>query len=177
MADTVDAIYDFFDNMSTNFSEYNFKGQMMCWLESWCNKFLDEVLEQIIERDIVDLGGLGESFEKGGKDNIWIERDSGLTIEVGSKNPYGAAVNDGHKTVDPKKASIKLKNGELARWVPGVWSDGRFVHNSSVKTGMLIKQQWIDARPFFTAVERYASEEFAAALYKEFDKWLEDKWE
>lgn len=166
MADDFSEGIEFFENFSKN--AYNFKNELNVWLKAWCNKFLDDVHQQIINRNIIDTGALGESFIKGEKDNIWIESDAGLTIEVGSENPYAAAVNNGHKT---------CPDGVSERWVPGKWSGNKFIYDPSAKTGMLVKQQWIDAQPFFTAVERYASKEFTEAMSVKYDEWLEHIWD
>lgn len=146
---------------------YNFQNEIKLWLSEWCKKYLADIYNQIINRNIIDLGNLLQSFDKGEKDNIWIEKDGGLTIEVGSKNPYGAAVNNGHKT---------CPDGVAERWVPGEWQGNSFRYNPNSKTGMLIKQKWIDAKPFFTSVERYASKEFAEAMSVKQNEWLEHIW-
>lgn len=176
MADNLKEWEQFFLNLETKFSSYNFRNQMKLWLKTWCEEYLADIYNQIIDRNIIDEGDLLQSFYKGEKDNIWIESDSGLTIEVGSSNKYGVAVNNGHKTVSPKKASIKLKNGEIARWIPGTWSGDKFIYKPGAKTGMLLKQQWIEAQPFFTSVERHASENFKNLLSEELDKLLEKLW-
>ncbi|MDO4301645.1 MAG: HK97 gp10 family phage protein [Clostridia bacterium] len=167
MANDLKEWEQFFLNLETKFSSYNFKNQMEVWLQAWCENFLNDIVGEIESRNIIDTGALKKSFTKGETDNIWIENDAGLTIEVGSENPYAAAVNNGHKTCPV---------GVAERWVPGRWSGNGFIYDRSAKTGMLIKQQWIDARPFFTAVERYASKDFAEDFSKKLDEWLDALW-
>lgn len=126
---------------------------MKCYKKKPCWKqlFSAGLQEEIVARDVIDTGVLFDSFEKGEKDNVWIESDNGLTIEVGSENTYAAAVNNGHKTCPP---------GVSQRWFPGRWEGKKFIYDPNAKTGMLLKQQWIDARPFFDSVKGRAEQEF-----------------
>ncbi len=162
MADyTADQMANFFATLGRN--AFNFKGELQVWLRAWCEEFLDDVVSEIEKRQVIDTGILKESFQKGDTLNVWIETDSGLTIEVGSMVDYAAPVNDGHYTCPP---------GVEQRWVPGYFLGNRFVYDRLSKTGMLIKQQFIDARPFFTAVERYASEDFVDYMSVRIDEYL-----
>ena len=161
----VNEMMEFFDVLGQESD--NLDNEMVTWLRAWCEIFLNKVVEEIKKRGIIDTGILRDSFIRGDTLNIWVEKDSGLTIEIGSAVDYAAAVNDGHKTCPP---------GVAERWVPGYWKGERFVYDRFSKTGMLIKQQWIDARPFFTAVERYASEDFVEYMSNKLNERLEHIW-
>lgn len=165
MADSVKEMRDFFNILEQESG--NFENELKTWLRAWCEEFLDNVVEEIKRRNVIDSGILRDSFIKGDKLNVWLERDSGLTIEVGSEAEYAAAVNNGHKT---------CPEGVAERWVPGYWLGKRFVYDRFSKTGMLLRQQWIDARPFFTDVERYASEDFAEYMSNKLNERLEHIW-
>lgn len=165
MADGIQEMYEFFNIIEQE--SMNFENEIKSWLRSWCEEFLDNVVEEIKKRDVIDSGILRDSFIKGDKLNVWIERDSGLTIEVGSEVEYAAAVNYGHKT---------CPEGVAERWVPGYWLGKRFVYDRFSKTGMLLRQQWIDARPFFTSVERYASEDFTEYMSNKLNERLDHIW-
>ena len=164
MADSSNEMLDFFNSLS-QFD--NFGKEIAERMTQWGVIFLNAVVEEIVKREVIDTGALRDSFVRGGKDNIWVESDSGLTIEIGSSNEYGAAVNNGHKTCPP---------GVAQRWVPGEWRGNKFFYIPNAKTGMLLKQQWIDARPFFTAVERYAPDKFVKFMWNEIEEILDRIW-
>lgn len=167
--DNTDEMYKFFNDMWDKSMEENFINSVKNTVKTQAENFLDEVVNQIEKRKVIDSGILRDSFIKGDPLNIWIEKDKGLgiSIETGTMVDYAAAVDHGHKT---------CPDGVAERWVPGYWlgtgKDAKFVYDRFSKTGMLLKQQWIDAKPYFTMAQKNCTDEWQETMDKFWDEWI-----
>ncbi len=139
-----------------------FKKAMAEWFEACGYEFLNAVQDEIINRHVVDTRLLLHSFTKGDNNNVWEIHDGGLTLEVGTNLEYAEYVNDGHWT---------CKKGELSRWVPGIWSGDRFTYDPGAKTGMLLKQKWIEGYHYWEAAVRIFGRMFRASMEKKMQQW------
>lgn len=142
----------------------DFKKEMEVFLEGLGNEFLRVIQEEIIRRKVMDSRLLLNSFEQGGADNIWEITDGGLTLEVGTGVNYASYVNDGHWT-NPK--------GVKRRWVPGFWSGHRFVYDPSAKTGMLLKQKWVEGAHYWESGLRIIERIYPELLEKKLQEWMD----
>ena len=135
------------------------------WLDAVGTELLNEVQNEIIGRGVVDTRKLLQSFAKDDTDNIWRMNDEklGFTLEVGSSLHYARYVNDGH-WANPK--------GVSQRFVPGVWNGEKFQYMPGAKTGMVLKQQWIDARPYWTSAMRRFGPKFREYVNAKFRQWI-----
>lgn len=151
------------------------KAEMEIWLDAIGNEFLKNVQNEIIRRNVMDSRLLLHSFEKNNENGIWdmTEDSDGITLTVGSGVDYAAYVNDGHWTIDPTKNwHFTLPDGTLARFVPGVWEGERFLYQPGAKTGMVVKQRWVNAKPYFDAAVLIMDKKFQASLEKKMAEWI-----
>jgi hypothetical protein len=144
-----------------------------------CAKFLEAcgldllriVGDEIIRREVVDTRLLLASFTKGNKNNVWEASHDGLTLTVGTNVEYASYVNDGHWT-NPK--------GVYVRWVPGYWQgnigpggmNSRFVYDPGAKTGMLLKQHWVEGKHYWEAAIRIFDSIFPKILMRKMQEWM-----
>ena len=141
----------------------NFKKDVALWMEAVGEDFLRIVEEEIIRRKVVDTRLLLNSFQRGGGDNVWVIKDDGLTLEVGTNVKYAAYVNDGHWT---------CKKGEIGRFVPGTWKGDKFEYNPGAKTGMYLKQKWIGAKPYWKSALRIMEKMLPKLFEAKLDEWM-----
>ena len=153
----------------------DFNDQMNLWLEAMGIEFLDVVQDEIIRQQILDTRGLLSSFKKGNKDNVWIFQGKAitLTLEVGTILEYASYINDGYPLVTANKPHRVLKDGTLARWVPGVWTGDSFEYIRGSQEGMLLKEKFIPGRPYFEDAESIFRILFNASLDKKIQQWLD----
>lgn len=133
------------------------------WLEATGLELLRIVEDEIIRRQVVDSRLLLHSFTKGDANNVWTVTDGGLTLEVGTHAHYARYVNDGHWT-NPK--------GVSQRFVPGVWHGDHFEYIPGCKTGMVLKQHWIDAQPYWDSALFIFEKMFPELIGAKFEQWL-----
>lgn len=147
----------------------DFKKELSLWMEGIGEEFLRIVEDEIIRREVVDTRLLLNSFQRGAADNVWVIAEDGLRLEVGTNVEYAAYVNDGHWT---------CKKGEIGRFVPGTWSGDKFQYDPGAKTGMYLKQQWIDSKPYFNSaiiiMEKMVPELLEAKLEEWMGKYFSD---
>ena len=149
------------------------KRQFALWLEASGFEFLDIVQDEIIRLQVVEFRNLLNSFKKGDQENVWVIKDGGLTIDIGTNVKYARAVNDGHWTVKSGSPGAKrLKAGTIARWVPGKWNGSRFDYDPSSDTAMLLKQKWIDGQPYWDQAVAIFERIFAASFERKFRQWI-----
>lgn len=117
-----------------------FQKDLLIFLEGIADDFLRIVEDEIIRTQTVDTRLLLNSFHKGSEDNVYILSQEDMTIEVGTNVTYASYANDGHWT-NPK--------GVATRWVPGHWNGEHFVYEPGAKTGMFLKQKWVDGSHYF----------------------------
>ena len=133
------------------------------WLDGIGMEFLRIVSEEIIHRKVVDTRLLLNSFTKGNAGNVWTASEGGLTLEVGTNVEYAQWVNDGHKLNPP---------GVDKRWVPGYWNGDRFVYQPGAKTGMLLKQQWVEGKHYWEAAVRIIERMLPTLIEAKLNQWL-----
>ena len=156
-------IREFFQSME-GAAKGDFKKEMEEWLEAVGTDFLRVVQDEIVRRKVLDTRLLLNSFTKGDGGNVWELSDGDLTLEVGTNVEYAGYVNDGHWT-NPK--------GVQRRWVPGYWEGDRFIYDPSAKTGMLLKQHWVEGAHYFESALRIYEKMFQTEAENKLQEWLE----
>lgn len=141
-----------------------FNRELVAFMDALAVEFLSYVEDSIIKAGSVDTRLLLNSFHKGGNGNVFTVKEGGLVIEVGSNVEYASYVNDGH-WLNPK--------GVNTRWVPGIWSGDRFVYEPGAKTGMLLKQKWIEGTHYFDEAIRLMERMAPQFMEKKVQQWLE----
>ena len=146
----------------------DFKKAIADWFESCGFEFLSVVQDEIIRRKVVDTRLLLNSFQKGEDENVWEIKDGGLTLIVGTNLEYVSYVNDGHWT---------CKKGEKSRWVPGVWNGRKFTYKPNAKTGMLLKQRYIEGAHFWESAIRIFERIFKVSIERKMERWRNEYWD
>ncbi len=141
-----------------------FKEDIVVFLDAAGVDMLRIIQDEIIRLDVVDTRLLLRSFHKGDADNIY-RLDSGeLVLEIGTNVEYAAYVNDGH-WLNPQ--------GVETRFVPGYWgSNGRFVYQRGAKTGMLLKQKYINGRHYIEHAINIMEAMFPQLVERKLEDWL-----
>lgn len=142
----------------------DFRKEFENFLEAVGNEFLRVLQDEIIRRNVLDTRLLLASFEKGSTGNVWSIKEGGLTLEVGTNVSYASYVNDGHWT---------NTKGVARRWVPGYWSGDRFIYDPSAKTGMLLKQKWVEGAHYWESALRIIERIYPEALERKLQEWLD----
>ena len=142
----------------------DFRKEFENFLEAVGNEFLRVLQDEIIRRNVLDTRLLLASFEKGSTGNVWSIEEGGLTLEVGTNVSYASYVNDGHWT---------NTKGVARRWVPGYWSGDRFIYDPSAKTGMLLKQKWVEGAHYWESALRIIERIYPEALERKLQEWLD----
>lgn len=148
----------------------DFKRQLSLFLEGLGMEFLRVIEDEIIRREVLDTRLLLDSFHKGNDDGIWELSEDGLTLQVGSNVEYAGYVNDGHRT---------CKNGEEMRFVPGdvvTDSSGKIIefhYNKNAKTGMMLKQKWVEGKHFWEIGIRIIDRMMPELLEAKLQQWLD----
>ena len=134
------------------------------WLEECGEDFLKLVVAEIKERNTILDGDLLASFNLGDGKNVFVLDKKGLRLEIGTSINYASFVNDGHRT---------CKEGVAGRFVPGYWWGDRFIYDPGALTGMWLKQQWVNAKPFFTAAENSMKRIMPTLIESKMRAWLQ----
>lgn len=151
----------------------DFKKELAVWIQGLGAEFLRIVEDEIIRLKVMDTRLLLASFHEGGEDNVWQISDGGLTLEVGTNVEYARLVNDGHWTVkDDTKGAFTLKDGTLARFVPGHWQGDRFIYKKNAKTGMVLKQKWVDGTNYWDNAVNILERFMPFFLEDKMQQWL-----
>lgn len=140
-----------------------FKRELSLFLEGIGLEFLRIIEDEIIRLKVMDTRLLLNSFHKGGDENVWRLSDSGLTLEVGTNVEYASYVNDGHWT---------CKKGEKMRFVPGYWSGNRFIYDSSAKSGMMLKQNWVKGAHYWESGLRILDKMLPGLTEAKLQQWI-----
>ena len=152
----------------------DFKQECEIFLEALGVEFLSLVQDEIIRLEAKENALLLNSFFRNDENSVWELSEDGLLLEVGTNVKYAKYVNDGHWTIDPtKEKHFVLPNGELARFVPGKWDNDRFIYDKDAKTGMVLKQQFVEAKPFFKNAMTIFEKQFPIAMEKKMQQWLD----
>ena len=142
-----------------------FRKELELSLEGLGNEFLRIVEDEIIRRKVLDTRLLLASFHKGDGNNLWELTEGNLTLEVGSTLEYAGYVNDGHWT-NPK--------GVDRRFVPGYWQGDRFIYDPTAEGGMVLKQHFVDGKPYFDSALRILDKMLPEFLDKKLQEWLDN---
>ena len=142
----------------------DFKKELAVFIEGLGYELLRIVQDEIIRRKVMDTRLLLASFQKGGDDNVWEAADEGLTLEIGTNVTYAAYVNDGHWT-NPK--------GVEMRFVPGQWQGDRFIYEPGAKTGMVLRQRWVEGAHYWESAVRIFEKMFPDILEAKLQQWID----
>ena len=140
-----------------------FKRELSLFLEGIGLEFLRIIEDEIIRLKVMDTSLLLNTFHKGEDANVWRLSDSGLTLEVGTNVEYASYVNDGHWT---------CKKGEKMRFVPGYWSGNRFIYDSSAKSGMMLKQNWVKGAHYWESGLRILDKMLPGLIEAKLQQWI-----
>lgn len=154
---------DFFNKLKQAASG-DFKKEITLFLEGMGTEFLRIVEDEIIRREVMDTRLLLASFQQGNGDNVWKMDESGLTLEVGTNVTYASYVNDGHWT-NPKGVDV--------RFVPGIWQGDRFVYQPGAKTGMILRQHWVEGAHYWESAIRIMKKIFPELMEKKLQDWID----
>ena len=141
-----------------------FEKELSRFLDAIAVEFLSYVQDFIIQAGSVDTRLLLNSFQKSGEGSVFIAQEGGLQIEVGTNVEYASFVNDGH-WLNPKGVDM--------RWVPGEWQGERFIYQPGAKTGMLLKQKWIEGSHYFDDAIRLMERMAPQFMERKMQQWLE----
>lgn len=142
----------------------DFKREMTTFLEGLGEEFLRIVEDEIIRREVLDSRLLLASFHKGSDGNVWEMDEGGLSLEVGTNIDYAAYVNDGHWT---------NTKGVETRFVPGSWQGDRFVYEPGAKTGMVLKQHWVEGAHYWESAIRIIEKMFPELIEAKLQEWID----
>ena len=140
-----------------------FEKELSRFLDAIAVEFLSYVQDFIIQAGSVDTRLLLNSFQKSGEGSVFIAQEGGLQIEVGTNVEYASFVNDGH-WLNPR--------GIEMRWVPGEWQGERFIYQPGAKTGMLLKQKWIEGSHYFDDAIRLMERMAPQFMERKIEQWL-----
>ena len=142
----------------------DFKNELNLFLEGLGLEFLRLVEDEIIRRRVMDTRLLLASFHKGGGSNVWELDEGQLSLEVGTNVNYAAYVNDGHWT---------NKRGQESRFVPGYWQGDRFIYQPGARTGMVLKQKWVEGSHYWESALRIMERLYPEMLEAKLQEWLD----
>lgn len=142
----------------------DFERELALFLDAVSVEFLSYVQDSIIRAGSVDTRLLLNSFQKNAEGNVFTVQEGGLQIEVGTNVEYASYVNDGHWT-NP--------NGVNVRWVPGEWSGDRFIYQPGAKTGMLLKQKWVEGSHYFDEAVRLMERMAPQFMERKMQQWID----
>ncbi|MBR1532716.1 MAG: HK97 gp10 family phage protein [Eubacterium sp.] len=142
----------------------DFKKELKLFLIGLGEEFLRVVQDEIIAREVVDTRLLLNSFSKGGAENVWKLDEGGLTVEVGTNVEYAEFVNDGHWT---------NSKGQSGRWIPGSWNGSHFEYQPGAKTGMYLRQQWVEGAHYWDIGLKVMEQMIPGLVDKKVEAWLQ----
>lgn len=128
-------------------------------------EFLRVVQDEIIRKQTVDTRLLLNSFQKSADGNLFVLKEGDLTVEVGTNVEYASYVNAGH-WLNPK--------GVQTRFVPGHWSGEHFIYEPGAKTGMLLRQKWVEGSHYWDDAIRTIEEMLPGLMEAKIQQWLQN---
>jgi len=140
-----------------------FKDDMALFLDAVGVNMLRIIQDEIIRLEVVDTRLLLKSFHKGDANNIYELSEGGLTLTIATNVEYAAYVNDGH-WLNPQ--------GVEKRFVPGYWSNGRFIYQRGAKTGMVLKQRYINGRHYIEHAVNIMETMFPQLVERKLEAWF-----
>lgn len=148
----------------------DFKKALSVFVQGLGLEFLRVIQDEIIRLKVVDTRLLLSSFHI--KDNGNAElSEGGLTVEIGTNVEYAKYVNDGHWTCG---------KGEAMRFVPGrVTTDASgkitsFEYDPSAKSGMMLKQKWVEGRHFWESGIKIMEKMIPGLLEAKIQQWMDN---
>lgn len=142
-----------------------FRKELALFLEGVGDEFLRIVQDEIIAKQSVDTRLLLNSFTKGGADNVFVLNEGNMTVEVGTNVKYAEYVDRGH-WLNPQ--------GVNTRFVPGHWEGEHFIYEPGAKTGMLLKQKWIEGSHYWGDAVRGIEDMLPGLMEKKIEQWLQE---
>nr|DAM32595.1 MAG TPA: type I neck protein [Caudoviricetes sp.] len=140
-----------------------FKKELQTFMEALGEEFLRLVEDEIIRKKTVDTRLLLNSFQRGTADNVFVISDGGLTVEVGTNVKYAEYANSGH-WLNPK--------GVQTRFVPGYWNGDHFIYQPGAKTGMLLRQKWVEGSHYWESAINIMEKMLPSILEAKMAQWL-----
>mgnify|MGYP004466573307 FL=1 len=141
-----------------------FKKELVKFMEGIGDEFLRIVQDEIIRKQTVDTRLLLNSFSKGTKDNVFVLNEGSMTVEVGTNVKYAEYADKGH-WLNPK--------GVNTRFVPGHWEGEHFIYEPGAKTGMLLKQKWIEGSHYWGDAIRIMESMLPGLMEAKVQQWIE----
>lgn len=141
-----------------------FKKELVKFMEGIGDEFLRIVQDEIIRKQTVDTRLLLNSFSKGTKDNVFVLNEGSMTVEVGTNVKYAEYADKGH-WLNPK--------GVNTRFVPGHWEGEHFIYEPGAKTGMLLKQKWIEGSHYWGDAVRIMESMLPGLMEAKVQQWIE----
>ena len=141
-----------------------FKKELVNFMEGLGYEFLRIVQDEIIRKQTVDTRLLLNSFSKGEQDNVFVLNEGSMTIEVGTNVKYAEYADKGH-WLNPK--------GVNTRFVPGYWQGEHFIYEPGAKTGMLLKQKWIEGSHYWGDAVRCIEDMLPGLMEQKMEQWLQ----
>ena len=143
------------------------KKELAMFLDGAGFELLRVIQDEIIRLKSVVTTDLLSSFTKGSSNSIYRLSEGDLTLEVGTNVAYASYVNDGHMANPP---------GVERRFVPGYWKNTRygekFIYDPGSKTGMMLKQQFIEGQHYFESAVKIMEVMFPKLVEAKLDEWL-----
>lgn len=158
----VSSFHAFFKKMEKCASG-GFKKEWGKFLEGIGVEFLQIIQDTIIREKIMNTRRLLSSFERGGEGNLWVMKEGSLTLEVGTIVEYAKQVNDGH-WLNPE--------GVESRFVPGHFSGNNFIYEPKAKTGIILKQKFIEGRHYWEDALKILEKIYPEYLKRKMEQWL-----
>ena len=162
-----------FINRLNQAAKGDFKRDLELFLQGLGEEFLRLVQDEIIRKEVMDTRLLLHSFQKGQENNIWELKEGNLSLEVGSYLDYAIYVNDGHMTVNADtRGAFKLKDGTLARFVPGRWEGDRFIYEPGAKTGMILREKKVEGAHYWESALHILEKMLPHLLEAKMRQWI-----
>lgn len=133
------------------------------WLEILGVEFLEIVRGEIIARNKVDTQNLLSSFSKGSLNNIWILKEGGLSLEVGSNVSYASYLNDGYWECRPNQLKV---------YIPGIWRGDVFTYMPNADIGMILRRRWVEGSHYWESAIRIMEKMYPGRLDALMQQWV-----
>ncbi|KYG33897.1 HK97 gp10 family phage protein [Alkalihalobacillus trypoxylicola] len=141
------------------------KNEMKLWLEEIGLDFLDVVEDEIRLTEITDMNLLLNAFERGHSENVWISREGGLTLEIGTDVEYAQHINDGYFYQDSKNLVKQI-------WIPGIQKGDSFQYFPESNLGLMFTVKWMDGLNYWDISLSMFRKMFASNLEKKLVHWV-----
>ena len=148
----------------------DFKKELAVWIQGLGAEFLRIIEDVIIDQKVMETRLLLASFHQGGDDNVWVISDGGLTLEVGTVVEYASLVNEGH-WANPKGVESRFIPGDVVLDANGKIIE--FTYNPDAKTGMMLKQQWIEGTHYWDRAVEILDKFLPFWTENKLQEWLE----